>query len=163
MIYLMQSSGLGGLEPNTIMLAYPNTWEDDELKSKRFVNIIKNAHTFGHLLTVLKPQKAFDSDQKHTSTIDIWSFNFEKGMLLLIAQLLIKSTHWKRCTVRLFIMTSLPEGESETMKRVAREFLDRYRLLSVGIYIEVVHVPPHTIEQFTLNLNNTLKNQERIY
>jgi len=26
-------------------------------------------------------------------------------------------------------MTSLPEAESETMKRVAREYLDRYRLL----------------------------------
>jgi len=32
------------------------------------------------------------------------------------------------------------------MKRVAREFLDRYRLLSEGIYLEVVHVEPEIIE-----------------
>lgn len=163
MIYLMQSSGLGGLEPNTIVLAYPNTWEDDDLKSQRFLTLIKNAHTFGHLITVLKPQKAFDNDTKHIGTIDIWSFNFEKGMLLLIAQLLNKNTHWKRCIVRLFLMTSLPLAESETMKRVAREFLDRYRLLSTGIFIEVVHVESETIEQFTSDLNKTLKNKEKVF
>jgi len=32
----------------------------------------------------------FDCEVKHEGTIDIWSFNFEKGMLLLIAQILIK-------------------------------------------------------------------------
>lgn len=63
-------------------------------------------------------------------------------MLLLFVQILIKNSHWKRCTVRLFIMTSLPEAESENMKRVAREYLDRYRLLQENIYIEVVHVGP---------------------
>lgn len=149
MVYLIQSSGLGGLEPNTILLAWPNQWEDDELKSKRFVNLINHAHTFGHLLTILKPQKEFDNDIKHQGTIDIWSFNFEKGMLLLIAQILIKNSHWKRCTARLFIITSLPEGESDTMKRVAREYLDRYRLLQENIYIEVVNVSSALLEQFT--------------
>jgi potassium/chloride transporter 4/5/6 len=129
MVYLIQSSGLGGLEPNTILLSWPNQWENDELKSNRFVNMIKHAHTFGHLLTILKPQKDFDNDIKHTGTIDIWSFNFEKGMLLLIAQILIKNSHWKRCKVRLFIITSLPLAETETMKRVAREYLSKYRLL----------------------------------
>lgn len=70
-------------------------------------------------------------------------------MLLLVIQILMKSTHWKRCTVRLFIMTSLPEAESDTMKRVAREYLDRYRLLKENIYIEVAHVGSHMIDQFT--------------
>jgi len=55
MVYLLQSSGLGGLEPNTILLAWPNQWEDDELKSSRFVHLINHALTFGHLLTILKP------------------------------------------------------------------------------------------------------------
>lgn len=115
----------------------------------------------GHLLTVLKPQKEFDNDIKHQGTIDIWSFNFEKGMLLLIAQILLNNSHWKRCTCRLFIITSLPEAESDTMKRVAREFLNRYRLLSENIFIEVVHVEATMIEQFTYTLNQTLKNKEK--
>lgn len=154
---------MGGLEPNTILLAWPNQWEDDELKSKRFLTLIQNSHTYGHLLTVLKPQKAFDNEIKHTGSIDIWSFNFEKGMLLLIVQILTKNSHWKRCTVRLFLMTSLPQAESDTMRRVAREFLDRYRLLQENIFIEVVHVDPEVIEQFTSNLNATLRNKEQQY
>lgn len=40
MVYLIQSSGLGGLEPNTVLLAWPNSWEDDVLKSNRFINLI---------------------------------------------------------------------------------------------------------------------------
>lgn len=49
-------------------------------------------------------------------------------------------------------MTSLNETESETMKRVAKEYLDRYRLLNQNIYIEVVHVSSTMIEQFTFQL-----------
>ena len=70
-------------------------------------------------------------------------------MLLLIAQILIKNTHWRRCTVRLYIITSLPEAEAETMKRVAKEYLIKYRLLNENIFIEVVNVEAHMIEQFT--------------
>lgn len=55
MVYLIQSSGLGGLEPNTILLSYPSSWENDQLKSNRFMNLINHAKIFGHLLTVIKP------------------------------------------------------------------------------------------------------------
>lgn len=43
-------------------------------------------------------------------------------------------------------MTSLPEAESDTMKRVAKEYLDRYRLLQQNIFIDVVHVGAAMIE-----------------
>jgi hypothetical protein len=51
------------------------------------------------------------------------------------------------------------------MKRVAREYLNRYRLLQEqgNIFIEVVHVEPTLIEQFTYNLNATLKKKERVF
>ncbi len=90
--FLIQGSGLGGLNPNTVLLSWPSEWEHDENKINRFVHIINNATTYGHVLTVLKPEVVFDTDQKHTGTIDIWSFNYAKGMLLLIAHLLSKSS-----------------------------------------------------------------------
>lgn len=51
------------------------------------------------------------------------------------------------------------------MKRVAREYLSRYRLLQEqgNIFIEVVHVEPSMIDQFTINLNVTLKKKEKIF
>jgi hypothetical protein len=44
------------------------------------------------------------------------------------------------------MVTSLEEKETETMKRVAREYLDRYRLLNKDIFIEVIHVAASMIE-----------------
>lgn len=35
--YLIQSSGLGGLVPNTIMISWPTEWEHDLNKINRFV------------------------------------------------------------------------------------------------------------------------------
>ena len=155
LMYLIQSSGLGGLDPNTVILAWPNEWEDDVLKTERFVNIIRAIHTYGHLITILKPQKEFDCDIKHTGTIDIWSFNFEKGMLLLIAYILKKSDTWRRCTVRLFVVTSISQ-EQETLIRIMREFLDRYRLFTDTIP-QIVQVSPEETEQFTHNLGEQME------
>ena len=50
-------------------------------------------------------------------------------MLLLIAKLLHNSKNWNKCTVRLFVVTALPENASENILAVAREYLDSYRLL----------------------------------
>jgi len=75
----------------------------------------------------------------------------------------LKNSHWKRCTPRLFVATALPEAENETMKRITREYLDKYRLLNENIYIEIVHVEPSLTEQFTCNLNATIKKKEKIF
>jgi hypothetical protein len=40
MNYLIQSAGLGGLSPNTVILAFPTGWKNDELKTKRFVSTL---------------------------------------------------------------------------------------------------------------------------
>jgi len=98
--FLIQSSGLGGLVPNTVLVTWPTEWEHDQNKINRFVHIINNATTFGHVITVLKPEDAFKAEIKHTGTIDIWSFNYAKGMLLLVAHLLSKTSKaWKNCKV----------------------------------------------------------------
>jgi potassium/chloride transporter 4/5/6 len=94
LLYLIQSSGLGGLEPNTVLLSWPEEWEHDLLKIKRFVHIIDSAHTYGHVITVLKPGNSFDANVRHKGCIDIWSFYYAKGMLLLIAHLLTKARNW---------------------------------------------------------------------
>ena len=54
----------------------------------KFVNMITDSTTFGHVITILKPEIAFNEEIKHSGTVDIWSFNYAKGMLLLFAHLL---------------------------------------------------------------------------
>jgi len=57
--FLIQSAGLGGLVPNTVMISWPTEWEHDVNKINRFVQMINNATTFGHVIGVLKPEKEF--------------------------------------------------------------------------------------------------------
>lgn len=60
--YLIQGSGLGGLNPNTVLLSWPTEWQHDENKINRFVHVVNNATTYGHVITVLKPEEAFNDD-----------------------------------------------------------------------------------------------------
>ena len=120
-----------------MLLAWPKEWENDKLKTERFVKAIDHAYTIGHCITILKPQKDFDNNDRHTGFVDIWSFNFEKGMLLLIAHILKSSKNWKACTFRLFVVTSI---QDDNLIRIVREFLDKYRLFP-SIEITPVSVP----------------------
>ena len=86
--FLLQASGLGGLTPNTVLLSWPEQWEHDHMAIDKFVNMITDSTTFGHVITILKPEIAFNEEIKHSGTVDIWSFNYAKGMLLLFAHLL---------------------------------------------------------------------------
>ena len=161
LIYLIQSSGLGGLEPNTMLLSWPEEWEHDEVKIRRFVHIIDSAHTYGHVITVLKPESAFNDNQKHKGTIDIWSFNYAKGMLLLIGHLLIKSRNWRSCQVRLFVVTTLDQSEHENLKKVVRDILEKYRLL-IDVNIETVKVTAEEIEPFSYNMDKEMKDEDQV-
>lgn len=160
-MYLIQSSGLGGLEPNTVILSWPEEWEYDLLKINKFVHVINSAHTYGHVITVLKPESAFDGNTKHKGTVDIWSFNYAKGMLLLIAHLLKKSKNWNKCKVRLFVVTTLDKSEHGNLKQVVRDMLEKYRLL-LNIQIETVKVSPEESEPFSYNMEKELKDEDKV-
>jgi hypothetical protein len=161
LIYLIQSAGLGGLEPNTVLLSWPEEWEYDLLKIRRFVHIINSAHTYGHVITVLKPETAFTSDQRHRGCIDIWSFYYAKGMLLLIGHLLIKARNWRNCKVRLFVVTTLEKSEHENLKQVVRDMLEKYRLL-LNVHIETVKVTAEENEPFSYNMDKEMKDEDKV-
>ena len=39
--FLVQASGIGGLEPNTVLMNWPEQWEKDPDQGERFLNIMK--------------------------------------------------------------------------------------------------------------------------
>lgn len=161
LIYLIQSSGLGGLEPNTVLLSWPEEWEHDHLKTKRFVHTIDSAHTYGHVITVLKPESEFASNQKHKGTIDIWCFYYAKGMLLLVGHLLTKARNWRSCKVRLFVVNTLEKSEQSNIKQTVNDMLEKYRLL-IGVDIETVTVTPEEIEPFSYKMDEELKDGDKV-
>ena len=81
----------------------------------------------------------------------MWSFNYDKAMLLLITHILLRSKFWKACKVRLFIVSSIEEEEHQTLLRVIREYLERYRLFE-GVTIKVVKVSIEDLDNFTYDM-----------
>lgn len=101
------------------------------------------------MITVLKPENAFHTEIKHTSTIDIWSFNYAKGMLLLVAHLLSRTSKaWASCKVRLFVLTTLQETEHKNLQWVVKDMLEKFRLLP-DVLIEVIEISAQMSEPFT--------------
>lgn len=115
---------------------------------KAFLKAIELADYLHLHIIILKPDSAFNCSENNISfiyfylvietynkNIDIWSFSYEKGLKEMFVHILQKSKHWKNCTVRLFIATSLRntnhnEEDKDIISNKIISFFKRYRLLS---------------------------------
>ena len=158
--FLVQGSGMGGLEPNTVLLKWPENWSKDRATGERFVNILKLSRFSGRMSLVLKPEVNFIYEygegrrgrKKKISlegTIDIWSFTYESGTQLLFAFILKKAKYWRKCKVRLFTVT----GESNPdFQKTMKQFLKDVRLDQLVFEMEEVVVGHDAVAQFTIDL-----------
>ena len=51
---LLQTAGLGGLGPNTVMTAWPTSWQTNIQGAERMRQIIMSAHAFNMALILIK-------------------------------------------------------------------------------------------------------------
>ena len=119
---------------------------------------------------VLKSEKKFEyqyipmpnekkKKAKLEGTIDIWSFTYESGTLLLFAFILKKCSYWRRCKVRLFTVTSEHNPEFQnTMK----QFLKDVRLDQLLFSFEEVVIGNDAVTQFTVDLEKVLRERHKI-
>ena len=119
---------------------------------------------------VLKSEKKFEyqyiempngkkKKAKLEGTIDIWSFTYESGTLLLFAFILKKCSYWRRCKVRLFTVTSQHNKDFEaTMK----QFLKDVRLDQLLTSFEEVVIGNEAVTQFTLDLEKEIRERHNI-
>ncbi len=163
LLAILQNSGLGGLQPNTIIMGWPTQWRTNQ-KGNTFVKVVGASNKFGHCITVLKPASGFEERTKRLKGfIDIWSVVYDGGILLLIAYLLKKSKFWKKCTIRLFSLTPLKEIDTNPHMKLKyinliRTFLERFRILE-NIEIEMVVMEPQKLEQHTYKMEKNLQNK----
>ncbi len=158
--FLVQASGMGGLEPNTVLVSWPENWRENAKSGERFLNILKMSRYSGRMSIVLKPENLFQYNyvetkrgkkkkQRLEGTIDIWSFTYESGTLLLFAFILKKAKYWRKCKVRLFTVTSSSNKEFE---KTMKQFLKDVRLDQLVQHMEEVVVGTDAVAQFTLDL-----------
>ena len=145
---LVQAAGLGGLEPNTVLLPWPETWESQPLSASRFCKLAKLAENCGMAVVSLKPVASFDDMEKLAGTIDIWWFCYDGGLMCLLAYLLQKDKHWKHATAR--VIAVLPDSCGQLLHDMPGKIYDwvsKYRVFT-KVTCEVVPVPKGVFKQF---------------
>ncbi|KAJ8382511.1 hypothetical protein SKAU_G00032890 [Synaphobranchus kaupii] len=147
--HMIQSSGLGGMRHNTVLMGWPHTWRqsEDPHSWKTFINTVR-VTTAAHLaLLVPKNTSLFpgNSEPYTEGYIDVWWIVHDGGMLMLLPFLLRQHKVWRKCGMRIFTVAQM-EDNSIQMKKDLATFLYHLR---IEAEVEVVEMHNSDISAYT--------------
>ncbi|KAG8036577.1 hypothetical protein G9C98_003899 [Cotesia typhae] len=146
---LIQTTGLGGMKPNTVILGWPYKWRqsEDDNTWRVFIQSVRNVTTSRMALLVPKGINFFpDSTEKVVGYIDVWWVVHDGGLLMLLPFLLKQHRTWKNCKMRIFTVAQM-EDNSIQMKKDLKKLL--YNLRIDG-EIEIVEMMDSDISAYTV-------------
>ncbi|KAM3857370.1 solute carrier family 12 member 6 [Diretmus argenteus] len=147
--HMIQSSGLGGMKHNTVVMGWPHAWRqsEDPQSWKTFINTVR-VTTAAHLaLLVPKNISLFPSNSEPCTEgyIDVWWIVHDGGMLMLLPFLLRQHKVWRKCGMRIFTVAQM-EDNSIQMKKDLATFLYHLR---IEAEVEVVEMHDSDISAYT--------------
>ncbi|XP_017371424.1 solute carrier family 12 member 7 isoform X1 [Cebus imitator] len=149
MSHLIQSAGLGGLKHNTVLMAWPASWkqEDNPFSWKNFVDTVRDTTAAHQALLVAKNIDTFPQNQERFSGghIDVWWIVHDGGMLMLLPFLLRQHKVWRKCRMRIFTVAQVDDNSIQ-MKKDLQMFLYHLR---ISAEVEVVEMVENDISAFT--------------
>uniref|UniRef100_A0A914WPA5 Solute carrier family 12 member 6 n=1 Tax=Plectus sambesii TaxID=2011161 RepID=A0A914WPA5_9BILA len=127
---LIQSVGMGGLRPNTIMVGWPY-WQKHDGNETEYWNFLDKIHRGAAMdmcLIVAKGLADFPEPRDRlTGSIDVWWVLHDGGLLLLISFLLKQHKVWRGCHLRLFAVAQ-EHDNNITMKEDLQKFVYQLRI-----------------------------------
>ncbi|PSN31506.1 Solute carrier family 12 member 6 [Blattella germanica] len=145
---VIQTTGLGGMKPNTVILGWPYGWRqsEDDKTWQVFLQTARNVAAARMALLVPKGINFFpESSEKVVGNIDIWWIVHDGGLLMLLPFLLKQHRTWKNCKMRIFTVAQM-EDNSIQMKKDLKMFLYHLR---IEAEVEVVEMMDSDISAYT--------------
>jgi len=124
---LLQTAGLGGFGPNTVMTAWPTSWKDNITGAERMIQILTSAHAFNMALLLVKGHEDWPAAVPPGGFIDLWWVVHDGGLLLLLSIILRKHKKWHHCGLRVFVVCN-SQDEPEKLKATVNAFLYNMRI-----------------------------------
>eukprot|EP00795_Rhopilema_esculentum_P001803 gene1803-16290_t len=105
--FLIQNGGLGGLTPNTVIVAWPNDWKES-LSATTLINTVCVTAERHEAMLVVKDAESFPERQdREEGNIDIWWIVHDGGMMILMMFLLKRHKTWRKCKLRIFTVARI--------------------------------------------------------
>ncbi|XP_055003434.1 solute carrier family 12 member 7 isoform X1 [Sorex araneus] len=149
MSHLIQSAGLGGMKHNTVLMAWPERWkqQDDPFSWRNFVDTVRDTTAAQQALLVAKNVDLFPQNQERFSDghIDVWWVVHDGGLLMLLPFLLRQHKVWRKCRMRIFTVAQVDDNSIQ-MKKDLQMFLYHLR---ISAEVEVVEMVENDISAFT--------------
>uniref|UniRef100_A0AAR2KBV7 Solute carrier family 12 member 5a n=1 Tax=Pygocentrus nattereri TaxID=42514 RepID=A0AAR2KBV7_PYGNA len=138
--HLVQASGLGGLQHNTVLVSWPRNWKqaEDHQLWRNFIELVRETTAASKALLVAKNISAFPSNGERFTEghIDVWWIVHDGGMLMLLPFLLRQHKVWRKCKMRIFTVAQMDDNSIQ-MKKDLTTFLYHLR---IDAQVEVVEM-----------------------
>lgn len=146
--HYMQTAGLGGLRPNTVVLGWPYGWRHQTGGNSYhvFLNTVRHASNSKLALLALKGITFFPTNtEKMSGNIDVWWIVHDGGLLMLLPFLLTQSRAWKGCRMRIFTIAQQSDNSIQ-IKKDLKMFLYQLR---IEAEVDVVEMDDSDITAYT--------------
>ncbi|RDD47585.1 Solute carrier family 12 member 6 [Trichoplax sp. H2] len=152
---LIQSCGMGGLKPNTVVLNWPDNWPSKS-SWRLLVRVIRTALAKKMAVVIPKNISLFpERSDRLNGNIDIWWIVHDGGLLMLLPFLFKQHKVWRNCRLRIFTVAQMKDNSIKLEQDMKKLVYD----LRIDAYVEVVEMTDNDISAYTYE--RTLRMEQR--